>query len=471
MDGRDILETRLDTLLDDLAKVSEAVATAAAKREHIAAALDSLRTAEIGMRALTGTAMLIQLELDTDDDGQFRGLENDTLMSGLVNLPRHVSKVVTEIATVKRLLEPVRDRMQAIAIDDQRALQAALQADCGRLTREVKQLKERLDDTMDLPALWAEYLDFVDTKARPVFDAYVDFISGLAVRDSDLDGSICAISDHLINQLLGQHEALSLPAREAALSMHAIIKLGFPEWGIWSVPLVAREAGASLLRHTTHKLWDLHDFLARPHGPLTVPEAERLAEDAIGAFLLGPAYARAMFTFRLRPGWPTRPGMPPDTLRAQIILAILRRQGAADGQDAFSDEVTRLTRLWNHALAELGADAGPPLDEAFATGVHTALRAGRRRDFSAENWGQVTAWADRLLGREGDDPPVLVEADRAVTLLNAGWLARRKAPQLADDIAKRLTELLRHPGGGGPSPQSRSARRPPTPHTPPGGTR
>ncbi|WP_327091231.1 hypothetical protein OIE66_11505 [Nonomuraea sp. NBC_01738] len=468
MNGRDILMTRLDTLLEDLEKVKEAIASTADKRKHIAAALDSLHAARVESRAILYTAMVVEAELETRDKGELGAIKNEMLMTGITNLPRHANKVFAEIENVMELLEPVRDRIIAAAIDSQHALQSALETDCAELIGAAEDLRDKLVAGDPLAPLWTEYLEFVDNRARPVFDAYVDFISGLAVRDSDLDGSICAISDHLMTRLLGQHEALSLPAREAALSMHAIIKLGFPEWGIWSVPLAAREAGASLVRHA--KARKLVRVLATPPEGLAVEEAERLAEDAVGAFMLGPAYARAMFTFRLRPGWPAQPGMPDDRLRAQIILAILRMQGDEDRQDDFSDEVAKLSALWKNALTDLCTEPGPELDEAFVKGVHTALRSERMRDFSTANWSHVTEWASHLLNRRGSDTPApLIEADRVVTLLNAGWLARRMAPELADDIADSLMELIKQNGGSmASSPRN---VRPSIAQTPPRGAR
>jgi hypothetical protein len=467
MDGRAILRTRLDALLADLAKVSRAVDLATGKREHIHAALDSLGHAEAGVRALEVTAAVVGIELGAGVDGQLGAVTEHRLLTSLNDLAGDVRKVQEELAAIKRLLEPVRDRM--VVIGNQKALEAALQDDCFDLAEEAGELRELADDdAADLPRLWHGYLDFVDTKARPLFDAYVDFISGLAVRDSDLDGSICAISDHLLTRLLGRHEALSLPAREAALSMHAIIKLGFPEWGVWSVPLAAREAGANLLRNA--KIRTLHRFLNGPRG--RVPGAEQLAEDALGAFMLGPAYARAMFTFRLRPGWPARPGMPPDTQRAEIILGILRRQGDPDGQDAFSDEVTRLSAFWESAVTGLGGDPGAAgLDPGFVAGVHEALRTGRRRDFSAANWGDTVHWARHLLDRPGgEQPPELVEADRVVILLNAGWLARLDAPEQEPVVADRLIELIRQNGTSRAS-GARPLPPPAHPHLPPGRSR
>ncbi|GAA0913342.1 hypothetical protein [Nonomuraea longicatena] len=466
MDGRAILRTRLDTLLSDLAKVSRAVDLATAKREHIHAALDSLAHAEAGVRVLEVTAAVVGIELGAGEDGQLGAVTEHRLLTSLNDLGADVRKVQEELAAIKRLLEPVRDRM--VVIGNQKALEAALQDDCFDLTEEARELRELADDdAADLPGLWRDYLGFVDTKARPLFDAYVDFISGLAVRDSDLDGSVCAISDHLLTRLLGQHEALSLPAREAALSMHAIIKLGFPEWGVWSVPLAAREAGANLLRNA--KIRTLHRFLNGPRG--RVPGAEQLAEDALGAFMLGPAYARAMFTFRLRPGWPAQPGMPPDTQRAEIILGILRRQGDPDGQDAFSDEVARLSAFWESAATDLGADPAARLDPGFVAGVHEALRMGRRRDFSAANWGETVLWARHLLDRPGGgQPPELVEADRVVILLNAGWLARLESPEREPAVADRLMELIRQNGTSRAS-GARPLPPPASPHLPPGRSR
>ncbi|MEV0583307.1 hypothetical protein [Nonomuraea sp. NPDC050310] len=447
MAGREILEARLDTLLDDLEKVKTAVATASAGRRHILEAIESLQRARRQIKAIASVGREVDEELRQDAFGALEAAQqNEILFFGLRGLPAKSREAAEHVEAVIRLLQPISERM--VAIEGQGALKSALHGDCTKLAGKVKDSRRALDEhPADLASHWARYLEFVDREARPLFDAYVDFISGLAVRDNDLDGSICAISDRLVDGLLGTNAALSLPAREAALSMDAIVKLGFPEWGIWSVPLAAREAGASIVRHAGQRTM-LSQVLADPPGGLPIMETRRLVEDAIGAYTLGPAYARAMFTFRLRPGWRPGPDLPADNRRAEVILQVLTLQHDPDDHDDFADEVTSLRHFWERAVADLSAEPADRLDPAFTKAVHEVLSGDwRLRGFAAGQWDSVVAWRDHLLRRRGseDEPPV-EEVDRVATLLNAGWLARSAAPGLESDLGEELMVLLRRSG-------------------------
>ncbi|MFI6292426.1 hypothetical protein ACIBEJ_12625 [Nonomuraea sp. NPDC050790] len=468
MDGKRILAIRLDCLLTDLDRISGAVTDAIQKREHMREVMDALQEAEDAVSELASIAAPIGQELARPGMGRLGDLGNRPLTASITNLDDHIQAVEERVARVRETIEPLSDRM--VELEKQTVLEDDLRAATGNLRFEAEKLRDRLDsDGADLPELWRGYAEFLKKEAEPVYDNYVEFVAGLAMRDSAVEDSVCMVTDHLLTRMLGPHQALSLPSRTPAFSMRAVIKLGFPDWNIWGVPLAAREAGASVVKHAADKARMLNELLTRP----PTPYATRLAEDALATFMLGPAYARAMFTFRLHPSAPTaanaaqEPGraLPPDTLRAQMILSMLRLAGPDDGQDDFAEEVRELREFWDGLLGQLGVAPEPVLDPDFCRRIHTALHRDRLRGFSARNWADVQTCADHLLG--GDTLPPLTPVDRVVILLNAGWVARHRDPRHTDVIAGRLMNHLRHDGTGR-SPDARSGGRPLTTRTPRG---
>ncbi|MFD9946234.1 hypothetical protein ACFWYW_43130 [Nonomuraea sp. NPDC059023] len=470
MDGKLILTIRLDCLLADLDRISGAVTDAIRKREHMREVMDALQEAENAVGELASNAAPIKQELARPGKGRLGDLGNRPLTTSITDLDGHIRAVEDGVARIRETIEPLSDRM--VELEKQTVLEEDLRAATGNLRFEAEKLRDRLDsDGADLPELWRGYAEFVKTEAEPVYDNYVEFVAGLAMRDSAVEDSVCMVTDHLLTRMLGPHQALSLPSRTPAFSMRAVIKLGFPDWNIWGVPLAAREAGASVVKHAADKARMLNELLARP----PTPYAARLAEDALAAFMLGPAYARAMFTFRLHPSMPSVANLhpsvpsvaklPPDTLRAQMILSMLRLAGPADGQDAFAEEVDQLEDFWTDLLRQLGVPPEPVLDPDFCRHLHTALHRDRLRGFSAKNWADVQTCADHLL--LGDTLPPLTPVDRVVILLNAGWVARHRDPLHTNVIAGRLMHHLKHDGTGR-SPDARSGGRPLTTRTPRG---
>ncbi|MFI6902753.1 hypothetical protein ACIBKY_15950 [Nonomuraea sp. NPDC050394] len=460
MDGKLILMIRLDCLLADLDRISGAVTDAIRKREHMREVMDALQEAENAVGELASNAAPIKQELARPGKGRLGDLGNRPLTTSITDLDGHIRAVEDGVARIRETIEPLSDRM--VELEKQTVLEEDLRAATGNLRFEAEKLRDRLDsDGADLPELWRGYAEFVKKEAEPVYDNYVEFVAGLAMRDSAVEDSVCTVTDHLLTRMLGPHQALSLPSRTPAFSMRAVIKLGFPDWNIWGVPLAAREAGASVVKHAADKARMLNELLARP----PTPYAARLAEDALAAFMLGPAYARAMFTFRLHPSAPSASNLPPDTLRAQMILSMLRLAGPADGQDAFAEEVDQLEDFWTDLLRQLGVPPEPVLDPDFCRHLHTALHRDRLRGFSARNWADVQTCADHLL--LGDTLPPLTPVDRVVILLNAGWVARHRDPLHTNVIAGRLMHHLKHDGTGR-SPDARSGGRPLTTRTPRG---
>src|SRR5262249_33697755 len=92
---------------------------------------------------------------------------------------------------------------------------------------------------------------FTECRARcqELFAEYVDLVRGVLVRDAGLDGDLFRIADQLVKQWPRikdyRWESLTIPASRERRHITAarLIRIGFPEWTVWMLPLAAGEFG------------------------------------------------------------------------------------------------------------------------------------------------------------------------------------------------------------------------------------
>ena len=110
-------------------------------------------------------------------------------------------------------------------------------------------------------------------KSRWISQECLEFIAGLAFRDKKLDEQICQIADALIEsyaEASGKEPSLAVPSSQESLSrtLGRIVRLRFPEWTIWTLPLVAHEYGhvviPDVLDHSRSRR-----RTPRAHGPVS----------------------------------------------------------------------------------------------------------------------------------------------------------------------------------------------------------
>lgn len=261
-----------------------------------------------------------------------------------------------------------------------------------------------------------------------------------------------------------------MPAHEAALSLSHVVKVGFPEWTVWSVPAAAHEIGLAFAHAELPKEGpgELAPFVGEDRLG-TLEQVQHLLADAFGAYTLGPAYAHAMLELRLYPysGHKT-PDLPDDLSRAQVILDMLSHAAPRYEFDDYSGAVAELSDMWRLAvqvfLPQDPPDATPADTEvrrqfvAWAHGFLNGLGVPSSRDVV---WENVTHTAALLLEDTVTRSVRPVDVN-VVVLLNAAWRARTHKGADVEAIAGRVVELL--PGNkqsqGRPSPRGAGKPRP-----------
>lgn len=369
-----------------------------------------------------------------------------------------------------------------------------------------KELREgHAGGTTEAPAeAWGRYRELVDDRDQfAVFQEYVDVAAGLSLRRTGMDEHFCAMADWLSDHwtpVVSLSYWFAIPARQDPQAKPSIIRLEFPEWTIWALPLFAHEFGRMLVDEYSEFQELVEDLLGPiPADPQRDPDDDAVARerrartarirtsiaDVFGTYVMGPAYACACLLLRLDPAEIGQPRQEHccDRLRAQVVLATLNRVNPGI-QSNLGDIIVTLRESWTTALTQLGPtqpDEGEMrLVELVVARTVDALELIEEQSetpikFDDEAWGQAQEQAKKYFGdlAPGAGPPP--EADRAgstaaptfkldgVTLpevLNAAWSQRlgNPDPNMTDAIATRVRDRiwphLKPPSAGRKRPHS-----------------
>lgn len=272
------------------------------------------------------------------------------------------------------------------------------------------------------------------------FDEYVELLRGMALRevgygDDDVDiGHVFSIADRMPRLWAPVNGwawgSLALPARmeQNALTDSGVLRIGFPEWTIWALPLVQHDFGRMFVNNWRKFVND------QPSDAVD----DGLLADACATLVTGPAYACAALLLRLDP---RRVGpQATETLRsATIIRALLEVTG--DSGSVLSVLTDRLRTEWHDAVSAAGAKpelfdeaiGSPAVESAVERAVKllsdTTTVLGGKPQWTT-SWSTITTLAKQLRddeagqidlkdARDAGDRPVAI-----TFLLNAAWLAR-----------------------------------------------
>lgn len=303
---------------------------------------------------------------------------------------------------------------------------------------------------------WSEYARIV-IESEEVFGEYVDFVGGLALRDGGFDRGICAIADELIRKVrtdVGDFGwfAPTLPARQATLgkTLARIIRMGFPEWSLWALPLTAHDLGHIVV--TSERADDdLRRLIARD------PRLQICLADAFATYVMGPAYACAEILMRLDP----RAADGQSATRAEVILATLGYMDEEAGTTELTSLRQDLRQAWTEARVRTPGGAVADAAEIDGWVRSVAGSVGSTAALPLEDYPVMRQWAVDLTKRRGDQIKPGTNAQLRY-VLNAAWQARLQAgvrPSEIEKEARKLWDRLSVPrpasGGGG-----RSSRNP-----------
>lgn len=305
----------------------------------------------------------------------------------------------------------------------------------------LKQLQDRLspngpksDGQPDLTGtevgdVWQAFSDTVSKSSQKVFTEYVDFLGGLLLRDSGFDEGICLTADELLRSYHPapefQWRSLTIPARQEALNrtLARIIRMGFPEWTLWALPLTAHELGHVVVAPKEEDLGnpDETSAMTRAH------QEQIYMADAFATGAMGLAYACAAILLRLDPLGPD----PRHTLiRAAIVFEMLQRMEADIVDPPFRAIRKRLETEWSDAIRQVKLDPELTVEEqSEVTRIADLMvdQVGPFVSFQRDAWGRIVLFADSLQSKAADIP--LKTTDEPRYVLNAAWKRRMEHPE------------------------------------------
>jgi hypothetical protein len=333
----------------------------------------------------------------------------------------------------------------------------------------------------------------------------LEIIGTLAIRTRNLDRHMLYVADELIqdcmmltrgdpNYYLFVHGVGETISKTRA----RIIRLRFPEWTIWDLPLAAHELGrvavAGILGVERDEedptLQTLTTFVAEQREALiavdpelqkasqaggaaadeaaraAAAEASRAAQgrvrillaDAIATYTMGPAYACSAIMLRLDPTVVAQRGQPSDRQRAHVILSMLRAMNEeAKLPKPYSDVILMLEAAWKDT-ADRSNPAGalaPPyagyleaLVKSFlgkVTYLILNVTAGFPHGAGNDGWRKAQEWAGAW-GEQWKKETKLVAPTEAGgklrDVLNATWLCRLNNQGLPADTSRALQREL-----------------------------
>jgi hypothetical protein len=412
----EILRARVELLQANVARVGAVMDWLDSRRED----LTSISKAGEDREIWDELAEIKRRVQDVDRQVSARmGAEWDEVRTALQPVPVSIGRIEGRLRKLRELGSSVRMRARDLrGTPSERQLGLLARTCSSRLQDVVKALDGTAGEERQPSAIsWGLYRTAAQ-QCRTLFDEYVELLGGLALRDAGFDADLCRIADEVVKVLETNSQLLTIPSgseRQGESPAH-LIRIGFPDWSIWALPLVAHEFGHIFL----------HEALSRDFDDDKVDATKRLCmADAFATLTLGPAFAAAAFLMRLEPSSCTTAD-PLVARRAATIRASLVKLDELHPTVLPLGELTgTLAQHWSDSVVA-AAEAGQPGAAFDDTGagevvelVHDTLLPGIV--FPVKEWNTIEDWSDAL-GTGGR-----IERLGAPDLrfaLNAAWVAR-----------------------------------------------
>jgi hypothetical protein len=356
-----------------------------------------------------------------------------------------VALIQRRAATTAAIVQTMSTRWSAMQQESfDRHVDQIFQSRAGDLISEIDKAQTR-----SAADAWVDYRTKIRDASDALFAEYVEFLGGLALRDTGLGGlwptsepheaeynrDVCQMADDLIQRIYGigggdLWHSMVVPGRRdaAARTDTRVIRLGFPDWTVWAVPLAAFEFGQVVV--DVNRLVD--DFPPDPGPGLTTDELKVALADAFATYVMGPSYAMASIFTRLEPV-PAPVGDVSDETdagrarltHAERIEVVFRTLRFMDTDDAYATVVDDLRERWSRSLEHNGVQPPPESPRVAVWTDYMCEFLARNASlikYEAGRWRSViTDWpALSQLASEGRLEPEEDVRD----VLNAAWFQR-----------------------------------------------
>jgi hypothetical protein len=373
---------------------------------------------------------------------------------------------------------------EALWIGMEKTISKAIRAMQTELNKEIEKLLS--PETKEASsAAWERY-NHILRDSQSLLRECLEIIGTLAIRNKDLDQKILYVADELIRYCL----KLTTGTLEYYLTVHGfedtftvakahIIRMRFPEWTIWDLPLIAHELGHVLIRiilaeERDRDLRYLMPFLKEQQEALMNMDtelkqnvdAERWAEgrirkfmaDAFATYTMGPAYACSAINLRFNPYVEAQRDAPSDAQRAHVVMSMLEWMNesvplqTASHPKPYETVIGKLNEAWESTMNRSNSNCkirAPDMEYVksftrhFASEVcHNSLMPGAM--YPREGWVRAQEWCAEWIDQRENGKQLSLPQNLTGNLcdvLNATWLWRLFSDRRTEIVDRDLARV------------------------------
>ena len=238
MDESLVLRIRAETLRTNLKQTRSHLKRLPALRSHLAALGQQLHA----IRKLSLELKREEVNWEIDFMGQANPTCFELAKNMIANLVAQVSAAHANVAELEQLSFYIPDDPIVSEVSE-RLISRTTPADA-----ELVRIEHAIHSKHPIDRVtWESFRQKAVEPSQAIFAEYVDLLGGIAIRDSRFEAGICKIADELIQSYQPSPSA-KFPIRTIPTRFHTmfttlarIIRLSFPEWTVWALPLTAYE--------------------------------------------------------------------------------------------------------------------------------------------------------------------------------------------------------------------------------------
>ncbi|MDD2754503.1 MAG: hypothetical protein PHS80_03130 [Methanothrix sp.] len=366
-------------------------------------------------------------------------------------------------------------------------LDGTIGVEATKYISELKNIHETISkhgsDNIILCQAWANYYNIYNNSQK-IFLECLELIGSIAIRNYRLDSNIYKIADELIkncslNCTGDLWYSIVVPAHQESKekTKTSIIRHRFPDWSIWSIPILVREFGNILLDHKKFETFfnEEIEYITRmgksayQKGDQNMPRWKvenyfrAIFSDAFATYFMGPAYAFSTIFQRLNPcSCNLEDYHPTDKERAYVIIFMLKMLNKEEIKNGINSPyekiIETLEEKWNSFINEVDPQEGFYREDVLNKIVNdiciqlgNALRTPARYPSTGEfdGWGIAQNWYiewEKQLRKDGMSGKILITNkvypnSKLRDVFNAAWLCRVNNPEYVKIIADAAMQL------------------------------
>jgi hypothetical protein len=305
---------------------------------------------------------------------------------------------------------------------------------------ELMELRTSINRSMPMDSCWNDFQN-KRKECGLILSECLAFIEGVLVRSARIDDGICEVADALLAKLSDDADVTwqrftIMGKDEFFTKTTEIIRMRFPEFSIWNLPIVCHELGHFVGEEMRKSITpDIFVQILQEEGKRIEEHDIRFLHeqfaDLFAVYAMGPAFACTCILLHFDPMRAYEDGEehPADAKRVHFILKALEEMDKASMPPIYIGIIDTLRKLWQRSLTSAGKPEklSPDIENQLNERLDKFyVRVIKKRLIGVEykGWPLAGVLSPELLS---DKDVTQVLANYKVTLLdvlNAAWLCR-----------------------------------------------